>query len=379
MKTLNDWKYEIAFNNERYIDVKNYTLFLQQKEKAVMDKQVEFYRTRYSFDALLNKLRVSDDRRRNGLLLIASKNAKNILYTPGELKQYYLRVISKEFPKYKHTLTSLLLKSISLKPKNAIKSQYKAIFGAYFKDIKRKVKKYSQRTLQIVPMNQKLTEFSYIRELDDVAKRMAGDSAGQGIFGKYTLNNPQFTYNNLYGLGQYHFNKILSNQNDVFVLNSSNYMLSLNKLHHLFYLNVYPGKGHFVNTLYSKTRTNCMDFGATYAVNGWATFAMWHYNQNTYTRNLKAICGRVGMAFLSRNYYKGIKRAYNFLLGLLPKDEAQQYLIYMTQYPGLIESYIFGAIATESAIDKGFASSPKDYLEQLKTRNIGDFFFEYTK
>ena len=173
------------------------------------------------------------------------------------------------------------------------------------------------------------------------------------------------------------FGNTTTGGNDQFVINSSGYTLSLNKLHHMIYLNLYPGKGHLINSVYSKSRSNCLDLGASYLINGWSTFAMWHYNQNMYTHNIKVICGKVGTAFLTHNFEKGYMRAYNFLLGILPKADAMQYLIYMTQYPGLVESYIFGAIATEESINKGFASSPQGLLSKYREVNLGDFFFEY--
>ena len=378
MKTLNEWKYEIAFNNERYIDAKNYTLLLKPQEKAVMDLQLEFYRKHFSFDALIGKLRTADERRQSTLLLVACKNIKNILHTPRVLKQYYLKIINSELPRYKNTLVAILNESIKKSGKvNPSKKLYKAILGSYYGVTKRKMKKYAKRKMEFVPLSQKLTEFSYINQVRDMERFMVADEVGQGIFGKYSLYNTQFAYNNLFGLGEYHFEKPTTGANDLFVINSNNYALSINKLNHMIYLNLYPGKGHCLNSVYSKSRITCFDLGATYLINGWSLFAMWHYNQNTYTRNLKAIGGKVGEAFLAGNFEKGYMRAYNFLLGILPKDEATKYLILMTQYPGYLESYLFGAIATEESINKGFASSPLNLINSYKNVNLGDFFFEY--
>ena len=380
MKTLNEWKFEIAFNNAKYIDAKNYTLYLKGKEKQVMDIQLEFYRTHFSFDQLIQKMRVVDDNKRHILMVVASRYVMNILHTPYMLKQHYLKIINDEFPKYKKVLVIMLNYSIQkTSPKNPITHIYKAVFGKYLPKIKRKIDKYSKRKLQFVPLSQKLTEFDYLREVRNLERQMFNDKASQGIFGRYSLYNTTYNYNNLFGLGEYTFGKTTHGGDDLFVINSNNYTLNINQLHHMTYLNLYPGKGHFVNTLYSKTRTTCFDTGSTYLVNGWATFAMWHYNQNTYTRNLKVIAGNIGKAFFAHNLEKASAKVYNYLLGIMPKDAATNYLIYMTQYPGLLESYIFGAIATEETINQGFASSPLGLLDEYKRVNLGDFFFEYRK
>ena len=370
MKTLNEWKYEIVFNNERYIDA---------NEKRVMDMQLDFYRNHYSFDQLIHKLRASSERGQSILLLVASKHVKNILYTPYQLKQYYLKIINTEFSKYKQTLTTLLNESMAASGRNNLRKIYKAVLHQYMPTVKRKIAKYAKRKLQFVPFNQKLTQFDYLHEIVNMQNHMIEDKLGQGIFGKYTLYNTQFNYNNLLGLGEYQFNKMHHDIKDVFILNSNADNLTIHKLRHLTYLNLYPGKGHLLNTLYSPARANCLDLGGTYLINGWSLFAMWHYNQNAYTRNLKVICGNLGKAFLGSSLAKGANRAYNYMLGLMPKDEALQYLIYITQYPGYLESYIFGAIAVEECINRGFASSPADLLNTLKLVNIGDYLFEYTK
>ena len=380
MKTLTNWKYEIAFNNDKYIDVKNYTLYLNHKEKQVMDMQIDFYRKSFSFDQLINKLRIVDEKKQTILINLALKNIKNILYTPSILKQHYISIINRDFNKYRTTLTLILNRSISKSGRvNPCKKLYKAILGRYYNFTKRKITEYSKRKVHPVPFTQKLTEFDYLREVKRMEKHMYDDKLSQGIFGKYTLYNTQFAYNNLSGQGSYTFSKVYGGDNDLFVINTNNCEVNLAQLHHMVYHNFYPGKGHMFNTVFTKSNTNCFDFGANYLINGWATFAMWHYNQTTFTNNTKVISSQIVKACMGYNFAKDINKLYLYLLGIMPKDVAQYYIIRLTQYPGDLESHVMGAIATEELINKGFASSPWNLLNTYKLVNLGDFFFEYTK
>jgi hypothetical protein len=53
-------------------------------------------------------------------------------------------------------------------------------------------------------------------------------------------------------------------------------------------------------------------------------------------------------------------------------------MLKFSQTPGLFESYVLGALATEGAIDVGFANNPEHYLLTLSEINCGDFFSLYT-
>ena len=54
------------------------------------------------------------------------------------------------------------------------------------------------------------------------------------------------------------------------------------------------------------------------------------------------------------------------------------YMINYTQYPGHFMSYILGGFATDLVIKNGFANTPIDYLNSLRTINCGDFFALYS-
>lgn len=380
MDILTDWKYQIVFNNDKYIDVKNYTLLLNPKEKIHMDKQVEFYRKHFSFDQVITKLSTLSEHKQGVLLNFAMRNKQYIAYTPSCLKQYYLYVIKDKFPEYANILTQLLSYSQKQKnSKNPIKYLYKDILGSYYGLVKRKVQSYANRKLVYEPFNKPLHEFDYLREVRLMEKQMYEDKISQGIFGKFTLFDTKFNYNNHIGMGDYRSKKVHHVSNDLFVINTRHTSISLEQLHHQIYYNLYPGYGHLINNIVNKTHDNCVDVGATYLINGWKTFVTWHYNPTLHTRNIKTIYSTIVNACFGSHWGKSIDKTYLYLLSIMDKKQAMSYIRDLTQYPGLLESHVFGALATEQLINRKFASSPENLLKVYKTINLGDFFWEYTK
>ncbi len=378
MKILNEWKYQIVFNNDKYIDVKNYSLLLSPTQKAHMDKQIEFFRKHYTFDQLLAKMQVLDERKQNILLNIALNNVSNLLYTPYCLKQYYLGRI-REFPKYETILTELLTLSMRVSSRrNPSLYLVRDILGPYYGKVKRKVKQYSRRTMEHLALSAPLNEYDYLRQVHRLEKQIYDDKVTQGIFGKFVPLNTQFAYNNEMGLGEYRSSKICHRDNDLFVLNTCNNTINEHQLNHMVYLNMYPGYGHFINTIVTRGNSHCIDAGATFLLNGWSTFVAWHYNPSLYTRNSKILNSKVALTALHGNWGKNIQKLYIYLLGEMDKGQALEYIRMLTQYPTLIESYVLGALATEMTINHGFASSPWNLLQQLKQVDIGDFFWQYT-
>ena len=67
MRTIffNDWKYEIAFDDMLYREVRKYSLKLNTLEREIMDEEIAFYRKHFSFEQVikaLKKIYVDEDR-----------------------------------------------------------------------------------------------------------------------------------------------------------------------------------------------------------------------------------------------------------------------------------------------------------------------------
>ena len=80
---------------------------------------------------------------------------------------------------------------------------------------------------------------------------------------------------------------------------------------------------------------------------------------------------------LKSNLEKAYESVYVYLLGKYPKSKAIDYMLDYTQKPGHYLSYVLGELSIETAFSKGFASTPIEFLNNLKQINIGDYICLY--
>ena len=99
MRTIffNDWKYEIAFDDMLYREVRKYSLKLNTLEREIMDEEIAFYRKHFSFEQVLKALRkIYIDEEKVAFLKKIVARKKDIYFMPMEIRDYYLKIIEKE-------------------------------------------------------------------------------------------------------------------------------------------------------------------------------------------------------------------------------------------------------------------------------------------
>ncbi|MBQ9791381.1 MAG: hypothetical protein IJW28_02230 [Clostridia bacterium] len=374
-----DWKYDIAFDDMLYREVRKYSLKLNTLEREIMDEEIAFYRKHFSFEQVIKALRkiYVDEDRVTFLKKIVTRK-KDIYYMPIDLRDYYLKIVEKEFKEYKIYLVEIINNALNQSTKNIYVPLYKSILGPYYKDAIKTLKRYAERVEHTYksPSIDKAHLDSMARAKISVLFR---DTALHRFWGRdYIKHDIAIAVEDKEGFGRWNPKEASYSKDKLYLYAKKQTEL---KLDFDLALNVYPGHAHFYNTvLGNKTEDIRFDRGASFLVNGWALFAGWHSKPSAYIRNMKKEYAILQLCLLNGNLHKAYKQAYMYLLQSKKYDQKSimDYMINFTQTPGLFESYVLGALATESAIEVGFANNPEHYLLTLSEINCGDFFKIYT-
>lgn len=373
-----DWKKRIAFDNIIYKDVKRYSLRLNTYERELMEKQIEFHRHNFSLIQVMNhfkQLKTHEDI--ETFIKTILKRQENILYIPNCLKSYFQKKIKDEFAEYKAFFDILLTKALTMKDTNTYLPIAKAILGDYFKPVIKYVKRYSKMdTSQAI--RKKISPAGYENTARHYIQVLQNDLTLSAIFGRSSFRkNLPISIVDDYGYGEWISKNVSFNTNRFFLYSNHNNLSDI-QIEHMVYFNVYPGYGHFYNTILEDNNKISFDNGATYLVNGWAMYAMCHSKSSAYAMSLMTEGSVITRKLLSKKLEKAYEDIYVYLLGLYPKQKVINYMLNYTQFPGNYMSYILGGFATDLAIKNGFANTPIDYLNSLRTINCGDFFALYS-
>ena len=371
-----NWKYEIPFNNEIYRDVKHFSFLHEPEERKILDKEIDFYRHNFSFEQLLNSFDKCLPEDITHFKEVVYKRKNDILYCPKILQKYYYNTVKKHYKQHSEFLLDMLNTALNKKcRKNPMLPLYKAIFGDYFKEIKKKIHKYSKRQF-VDTYDVKILPEDYVTRAIEILNALETDHLLHGIFGEFTNDNVTL-YKHIGG-GNFEFKsaQFYPGENDSFTIATANNTLKLEELRHNIYANIYPGRGHFYNSIVPKSRKN-LDLGANFLLNGWDTFVTWHTKPSGFTNNSKVVYSKICTYLLKGNYKKALKQLNIYLLATYNSTQARNIMISVTQYPGSLESHVMGGLATELLIKNGWAGSPQNILTQYKKHNLGDFFALY--
>ena len=380
MKILqyDDWKEKIAFDNFIYKSVRRHSLQLNTFEREIVDVQIDYYRTHFSLLQIMNHFKtLKTDLAKTLFIKEVLKRQDELLYIPKQLQDYFQKKIRNEFKEFEGFFNLMLDKALDKKPVNTIIAPIKTILGEYYKPVIKFVDKYRkmkpirvvQRTLKPGVFENMAREQIYNVQQDLVLTK---------IFGRSSIRrNVPISIVDEYGYGEW-VSKHISPIGNKFFLYSNANRLTDEELEHMIYFNIYPGKGHFYNTILNPQKNICFDNGATFLINGWAMFAMCHTRSSAHAMSLMSEGSVICHHLLSKNLEKAYDFIFFYLLSKFPKAKAIRYLVDYTQYPGHYLSYILGGFATDLVIKNHFASTPADYLETLSTINCGDFFALYS-
>jgi len=377
--TYPDWKQRIVFDNVVYKDTKRYCLQLNTLERLIMDEEIKFYRNHFSLLQVMKHFKLLKNQKDREIFIRAVlKRTKNLFYIPHQLKGYFTKRIKDEFPQYKDFFLLLLEKGMNQLAKNPLPKLMKTILGEYYKPVMAKIKKISKR--EEIPMVNKMLKPEAIENTARaLIYELQFDTQLASIYGRSTIRRSvPISIVNDYGYGEWISKNVTYNNNRFFIYSNNN-KLSENQLKHMVYFNVYPGYGHFYNTVTGDVSKHIsFDNGATFLINGWAMYAMCENKSTAYSQNFLIEGATIVRSLMNNNLEKAYEDAYIYLLGRYPKVKAIDYLLDYTQYPGHYLSYVMGAVAIEQCIIKGFAHNPVDFLNTISNVNCGDYFALYS-
>ena len=380
MKLLHypDWKRRIAFDDAVYKEVKRYSLRLNTYERELMDVQIEFHRNFFSLQQVMTHFKTLKTKEQIETFIKAVlKRQDNLIYIPNLLKTYFKDKIKKEYSTYQAFFDILLNKALEQKPENIYLPIAKSILGDYFKPTMKFVNRYSKMNIPLLT-RKKVAPAGYVNMARDYIYNFQSDLTLSAIFGRSSFRRDlPISIVDDYGYGEW-VSKTVSFNNNRFFIYSNHSSLTDIQLEHMIYFNVYPGYGHFYNTVLEDNNKISFDNGARYLINGWAMYAMCHTESSAYAMAKMAEGAYIAKKLLNKKLDKAYEDIYVYLLGEYPKQRAISYMLNYTQEPGHYLSYVLGGFATDLVIKNGFANTPYDYLRSLRTINCGDFFALYS-
>lgn len=374
-----DWKNRIAFDNVIYKNVKRYSLTLNTFEREIMEKEIAFYRKHFSLQQVMTHFRKLKTKKDKETFIVAVlKRQNNIFYMPNELKGHMLKIIRTEYDDAKDFFEIMLNKACNQNKTNVIKRMYKEVLGNFYAPVMRKINKY--RKLSDIPTSKKVLKPEAIENTArNLISELQNDYQLSVIYGRSSIRKSvPISIVDDYGYGEW-ISKNVSYNNNRFFIYANNNRLTDVQLRHMVYFNVYPGYGHFYNTVVDDVKKNiCFDNGATLLINGWAMYAMCHNKNTAYSQNFLIEGANICKFLLENNLEKAYEHTYVYLLSKYSKNKAMDYMMDYTGYPGHYLSYILGECSIEVCMQKGFASTPIEFLNNLKDINCGDYLRLYT-
>lgn len=377
--TYADWKQRIAFDNIVYKDTKRYCLQLNTLERQIMEYEISFYRNHFSLLQVMKHFKnLKTQKDREIFIKAVLKRAKNIFYIPNQMKGYLKKKIVAEFPQYKDFFLILLDKGLNQSKVNPLPNLLKVILGEYYRPVMSKIKTISRR--EDIPILKKTLKPEAIENTArNLIRDLQYDIQLSAIYGRSTIRKSvPISIVDDYGYGEWVSKNVTYNNNRFFIYSNNNKITDV-QLQHMVYFNVYPGYGHFYNTVVNDvTKTTSFDNGASYLINGWAMYAMCKNKNTAYSQNFMIEGTNLCKSLLRKNLEKGYEDAYIYLHGRYPKAKAMEYMMDYTMYPGHYLSYVVGGLAIELSIQKGFAHNPIDWLNTMSNINGGDYFALYS-
>lgn len=373
--TYSDWKKRIAFDNVIYKDVKRYSLQLNSYERALMNKQIDFYRNNFSLLQVMEHFKkLKSDKDKEIFIKAVLKRQNKILYLPYQLKSYMTKIIRSEFSDFKEFFFIMLNKACNQSKANLMPAFCKSVLGHFYKPVMRKVK-FASKQKEIPTVSKVLKPEAIENTARQLIYDLQYDYQLSIIYGRSSIRkNIPISIVDDYGYGKW-LSKNVSYNNNRFFIYSNNNRLTDVELKHMVYFNIYPGYGHFYNTVVDDlTKSNCFDNGATFLINGWAMYAMCHNKNTAYSQNFLIEGANIANFLLHGNLEKAYENVYVYLLGKYPKTKALDYMLDYTQYPGHYLSYVLGEFAVEICMNNNFATTPIEFLNNLRQINCGDFF-----
>lgn len=373
-----NWKKQIVFDNIIYKEVKRFSLNLNSFERNIMDSEINFYRTHFSIKQIMDSYKLcKNDSEKETFMRAVLKRQDNILYLPNSLKSYFIKIAKSEFSECIGFMSLMIDKACKASTKNPIVPIIKKLLGSYFSPVSKKIKKISKETE--IPVHSKVLKPEAIgNTARDYIRDLQMDLRLSQIYGRSSIRKSvPISIVDDYGYGEWVSKNVSYASNRFFIYSNHNKLTDV-RLKHMVYFNVYPGYGHFYNTVVDDvTKNTCFDNGGSYLINGWAMYAMCH-SGTAYSQNFMIEGANIAKCLLNKNLEKGFTDAYIYLLGKYSKNQAIDYMIDYACYPGHYLSYVLGGLCIECIMDSDFANNPIEFLDNLSNIDCGDFLALYS-
>lgn len=365
-----DWKYKIFFDKKVQFQVEKFIAGLQGEEKNIYNKIKDYYLSFYSLSILIDAIK-NDPQKTQEFIDYAWVKKDIVIKTPQILYQPLTNDIKKlGIPENsKSFINTLLTYSINYGQEINYIDVCGTFFGDSFSVMIDEVMKVKKP--QKLNHGEKLSAQNVADLYQIFYKQLCKNVCLNDNFGSCAIISCGTKINNDVGYAEWWDRELLESKEDLLILHTNPESLNSNDLFYTIIHEMYPGHGHFYNTVTHSD--HLVDHGAMSIVEGWATYVEWNSIESDYAKT----CRNNALFFLkgnaignineraTRTYNQKIEQGYRTI-------EALRTTRYATQYLGYLESYYYGAIWIELFIKKNNIK-PRTFLSFLSKRNIGDF------
>ncbi len=374
---IDDWKKKLPFDNVTYKNVKRYALRLNSIERALMNEEIDFYRSHFSLEQVMEAFKsLKTPEEIENFIKVVLKREDNILFLPICLKQHYKNRIKKEFSEFKGFFEILLNRALNASDRNPLHAMYKPLLGNYYKPIMSKIKKFADRET-MKTYSRKIRPDAYDVVARETLSDVKSDMVLASMFGRSTMvGRLPMTILSDYGYGEW-VSKRVSFATDRFYLHDNKKSLTEAQITDQILRNVYPGKAQFYGKILGDKPNICFDSGASIVIEGWADYASCHSKSMAFSYGKFYEKCHVAKLLLKRKLSKPYEEVWAYFMARYPKDRAIDLMVNCAGYPGDYLSSVIGHIGIYEILKTDFAMSPADLLDVFSGVNVGDYLAVY--
>ena len=366
-----DWKFKIFFNTALENEVDCFIHKLESDEKRIYMEMKQFYMSFYSMATLLDAISEHPEKT-NEYLEKAEMKKEQLIKTPKLLQGLFeekvqaLQVCEEEKSRLGELLAFSLMTGYS---KNYIEL-CELLYGELYSLMNAEV--LSSNGIRKVDHGEKIEVVEVSSLCREYYQKLNGNAELAEKFGHCAIENyrEEIAYGT--GFAEWWDRDLIEEDNDLLILYANDDSLNENDLYYTIIHEMYPGHGQFYNVVAHGDKL--VDHGAMSIVEGWATYAEWNTVKSEYISSIR----NNALYFLKESLERDVNVKAEQIVERKQKQgyskaEAFRTVEYVTQYIGFIEAYYYGALWIEFYLQNN-ELTPKEFLEYLSKKNIGDFF-----
>lgn len=345
-----DWKYRIFFDAKVRSQVERFISRLQGEERGIYNKIKNYYLGFYSLSLLIDAVK-SDPQQAQKFIDYAWIKKDSLIKTPRILYQS-IREGIEDLEIAEHCrlcMCELAEYSAAYGQEARYTDICGTLYGDWFSLMMEEVMQVNEP--QELNHGEKLSEQDAAHLHPTYYNQLCGNALLNSKFGSCAIGLYETKIENGTGYAEWWDRELVESNEDLLVLYTNADSLNSNDLYYTIIHEMYPGHGHFYNTVTHSG--HLVDHGAMSIIEGWATYAEWNSIESAYAKT----CRNNALLFLKENalndvderaariYQRKIKQGYS-------ESEALRTTRYATQYLGYLESYYYGALWIELFMKK---------------------------